>query len=328
MKNVFFINLLFLLLFLTSCVPESKQNVSPVPVTVDSLQQNVADSLTSDDSVRENRSEQILAVTGEKIKSTGNFLKTSKLFLSVFTFLLAWLMIHYLTKLLNLFSERWTKHRLMIKGIIPVMRIGGWTAILSFIIIGIIKPPIQSVLAITASAGIAIGFASQEILKNIFGGIVILFDKPFNVGDKIQMDNYYGEVINIGLRTVRVVTPDDSVVSIPNSEIISKSVSNANSGQPDCQVVAEFYFEPDLDMDRAHTLAIRCASLSRYVYLNKPIAAVFKNEIQMGKSLIKMRLKAYVFDHRYEYAFITDMSKIVLKEFEKAGLIDRRHLNP
>jgi MscS family membrane protein len=255
-----------------------------------------------------------------EIKSLREILSTSKLFLSLMMLAAGWIFLRYLTKLLNIFAERWPQYRLTIKGLIPVIRIGSWTLILFFIIVAIIQPAIETIWAITASAGIAIGFASQDILKNIFGGILILMDKPFKVGDKIKIDDHYGEVVNIGLRTVRIVTPDDSLVSIPNSEIVNKSVSNANAGAPDCQVVAEFYFEKDIDMNKAHTLAIRCASISRYVFLNKPISATFKNEIYEGRSMIKMRLKAYVFDHRFEFAFITDMSKIIFREFSRAGL--------
>ncbi|MCB0314052.1 MAG: mechanosensitive ion channel, partial [Calditrichaeota bacterium] len=53
----------------------------------------------------------------------------------------------------------------------------------------------------------AIGFAAQDILKNIFGGLMLLLDRPFQVGDKIEAGGHYGEVVQIGLRTVRIVTP-------------------------------------------------------------------------------------------------------------------------
>lgn len=257
-------------------------------------------------------------------KTEWRFFKAGKLVSALLVFLIGWLALHYLTLLMNLLSERWPQYRLLIKGFIPVVRILGWTVLLSFIIIGVFKPPIQSVLAFTASAGIAIGFASQDILKNIFGGVVILFDKPFKVGDKIQIDSFYGEVVSIGIRTVRIVTMDDSVVAVPNSEIVSKSVSNANTGEPDCQVAAEFYFEPDLDLDKAFVLAQQCAAISRYIYLNKPIAVVFKNEMHLGRNIIHMRLKAYVIDHRFEMPFITDMSRTVYREFRKAGLVVSR----
>jgi small-conductance mechanosensitive channel len=182
-------------------------------------------------------------------------------------------------------------------------------------------------VALTASAGIAVGFASQDILKNIFGGIMILFDRPFQVGDKIELGKYYGEVIHIGLRTVRIVTPDDSQVSIPNSEIVNQSVSNANSGENNCQVVAEFYLPPDIDLVKAKKIAYRAAAVSRYVYLNKPIAIVIKNEIHEGRSLLKMRLKAYVLDIRYEFPFSTEMTEIVMGEFLKQKLVTPEELS-
>jgi small-conductance mechanosensitive channel len=255
-------------------------------------------------------------------KQEWRIFRPGKIVSAILVMIAGWLAMRYTTALMELLSERWPQYRLMIKGFIPIVRITGWTVLISFVIIGIFKPPIQSVIAFTASAGIAIGFASQDILKNIFGGIMIIFDKPFKVGDKIQIDSYYGEVISIGLRTVRIVTPDDSTISVPNSEIVSKSVSNANSGEPECQVVADFYFEPDLDIDKAQTLAVQCASISRYVYLNKPVSAVLKNEIHLGKSMIHMKLKAYVIDHRFEFPFMTDMTKTVLREFRKVGLIE------
>ena len=235
-------------------------------------------------------------------------------------FFIAYLVIKYFTKFLEALAERWTGIRLAIKRFIPIFRIFGWTFVLYIIIAWIFAPPIETLIALTASAGIAVGFASQDVLKNIFGGIMILFDRPFQVGDKIQVGSHYGEVISIGLRTVRIVTPDDSLVSIPNSEIVNQSVSNANSGESNCQVVAEVYLPVDADLDEVKKIAYKAAAVSRYVYLNKPIAVIFKNEVQMGKPLLKMRLKAYVLDLRYEFPFMSEMTEIVLEELKKRGI--------
>ena len=97
----------------------------------------------------------------------------------------------------------------------------------------------------------AIGFASQDILKNVFGGVIILIERPFNVGDKIEVTGQYGEVLEVGLRSTRIVTADDSIVVIPNGELMSKSISNSNSGEPNCQVVAEIYLPIDVDTMKA-----------------------------------------------------------------------------
>lgn len=244
-----------------------------------------------------------------------------KIFWTMVIILASILIIRYFTRLLETIAERWAHVRLLVKRLIPIYRVLAWTFVIFVIIQGIIRPPIATLLAFTASAGIALGFASQDILKNVFGGIMILLDRPFQVGDKIQVGSFYGEVVQIGLRTVRVITPDDSLVSIPNGEIMNQSVSNSNAGESNCQVVAEFYFPADLDLVKARKIAYRAAAVSRYVYLNKPIAVIFKNEIHEGRSLLKMRLKAYVLDLRYEFAFMSEMTEIVIQEFLKAGLI-------
>ena len=257
-------------------------------------------------------------------KTTPNIewnVSASKIIWSLIIFLIALFVIRYLSRIFETIGEKWTNLRLVIKRIIPIFRISIWTFVIYIIIAGIIAPPIETLIAVTASAGIAIGFASQDILKNIFGGIMILFDRPFQVGDKIQVGEHYGEVVQIGLRTVRVVTPDDSLVSIPNSEIVNESVSNSNSGEFNCQVVSEFYLPTNIDLIRLKKIAYRAAAVSRYVYLKKPIAVILKNEIHEGQSLLKMRLKAYVLDLRYEFAFASEMTEFVIQQLLKEEMI-------
>jgi small-conductance mechanosensitive channel len=147
------------------------------------------------------------------------------------------------------------------------------------------------------------------------------------VGDKIEVGSYYGEVVQLGLRSVRVVTPDDNLVSIPNSEVMNQSISNANAGESNAQVVSEFFLPPDIDLIQAKRIAYRAAAVSRYIYLNKPIAVIITNEVHQGRSLLKMRLKAYVLDIRFESAFASEMTEIVIQEFLRAGLIAVEQLN-
>ncbi|MCF7810437.1 mechanosensitive ion channel family protein [bacterium] len=249
-----------------------------------------------------------------------------KVFWALIVFLLALFIIRYTTRLLEAISERWANLRLGIKRFIPIFRIFGWFFVIYIEIAWIFSPPIETLIAVTASTGIAIGFASQDILKNIFGGVMILFDKPFQIGDKIEVGKYYGEVVNIGLRTVRIVTPDDSLVSIPNSEIVNQSVSNSNSGESNCQVVAELFLPASIDIEKTRKIAIQAAAVSRFAYLKKPIAVILKNEIYQGRSMIKLRLKAYVLDLRYEFPFMSDMTESVIRELHANGIVDQNEL--
>lgn len=253
-------------------------------------------------------------------------LSLNKIFWALIIFFVAFLVIKYVTLFLEAVAEKANRMRLSIKRIIPIFRIFGWTFIIYIIIEGVFAPPIETLIAVTGAAGIAIGFASQDILKNIFGGIMILFDHPFQVGDKIAVGSHYGEVVNIGLRTVRIVTPDDSLVSIPNNEIVNQSVSNANSGEFTCQVVAEFFLPPGINLTKLKQIAYEAAVVSKYIYLNKPIAVIIKNEIQEGRSILKMRLKAYVLDIRYEFPFMSEMTEIVIRELIENNLVDPKEM--
>ena len=153
---------------------------------------------------------------------------------------------------------------------------------------------------------------------------MIILDRPFQVGDKIEVGDHYGEVTAIGLRSSRIVTPDDSVVSIPNSELMNKAVSNANSSALDCQVVAEIYLPMDVDVDAVKRIAYRAAISSRYVYLQKPVTVIALNEVHEENYVLKLRVKAYVLDIRYEFSFKRDMTTLILGELKNKGLLPKQ----
>lgn len=259
--------------------------------------------------------------------SLNDVISFEKIFWAIVFFIVGLYLIKFVTKILELFAERSTNYRITIKGIIPVIRILTWAFIFYLIIHGIFSPPAETIIAILASLGIAVGFASQDIFKNIFGGIMIIFDRPFQVGDKIEIDSHYGEVLKIGLRSTRIVTADDSIITIPNGDIMSKSVSNSNSGEPNCQVVAELYLPIDINTEKVRQVAIEAAQVSRYIYLNKPIVVLFFNELKEDRSYLKMRLKAYVLDIRFEFAFKSDMTEIVMRELLSQEIIRPEQLN-
>jgi small-conductance mechanosensitive channel len=202
----------------------------------------------------------------------------------------------------------------------------GWIFAIYIVIGGVIHPPAETIIAVAASIGIAVGFAAQDILRNIFGGFMIIMDRPFKVGDKVEIGNYYGEVVEIGLRSTQIVTPDDSLVSVPNGEMMNHAVSNANAGEPNCQVVAEIFLPITVNTDKVRKIALEAAQVSRYVYLNKPIRVLFFNEMHERRSYLKMRLKAYVLDIRDEFNFKSDMTEIVLDELVKQKVVNPEDL--
>ncbi len=256
-----------------------------------------------------------------KTPSISELISFWKIFWAIVFLVVGYFLIRFTSKILEILAEKSTGYSITIKSFIPVVKILGWIVVVFLIIAGVFQPPIATVLAFSASIGVAVGFASQDILKNIFGGIIILIDRPFKSGDKIEVGSYYGEVVEIGLRSTRIVTPDDNLVSIPNSDIMNSSVSNANAGESNCQVVTEIFLPLNADTTKCRNIATETAYISKYVYLNKPVTIIFLNEYKDHKPILKMKIKAYVLDIRDEFKFKSEITEIVIKKLIDARII-------
>ncbi len=83
-------------------------------------------------------------------------------------------------------------------------------------------------------AGLAVTLAAQDSIKNFFGSLTILFDRPFQLGDQVVIDTHQGTVIDIGFRSTRVRRTDGVMVTIPNSKVVEQSIQNI-SRRPNLQ---------------------------------------------------------------------------------------------
>ena len=262
-----------------------------------------------------------------EIAKIRELISLSKVFYIIIILVITYFINKYLTLILDNLSEKATNYRLFIKRLAPISRIVIWSFAIYIVIAGVIAPPFETIIAIGASVGIAVGFASQDILKNIFGGIIIILDRPFQVGDKIEVGQHYGEVLNIGLRSCRVVTPDDSVVSIPNAELMNTAVSNTNSSALDCQVVAEIYLPATVDIQKVKQIAYKAVYASSYTFLNKPVMVIVLNELENRHFVYKLRVKAYVVDIRFEFLFKSDLTEMIVDECNNLGMIPPSYID-
>ncbi|MDD1688581.1 MAG: mechanosensitive ion channel family protein [Methanoregula sp.] len=85
---------------------------------------------------------------------------------------------------------------------------------------------ITALLAAAGIIGIALALAAQDFISNFFGGAIISVDKPFKVGDRIKVEDYYGDVISVGSRSTRIKTLDYQIVTIPNNKLTTNIVIN------------------------------------------------------------------------------------------------------
>ena len=222
--------------------------------------------------------------------------------------------------LLGVLSERSAKRRLLFKRLIPIVRLAVWALVIFYIVSSVFEVDRAGLLAGTAALGVGIGFAAQGVLKNVIGGLIIVFDQSFQVGDKIRVGGTYGEVVSIGMRNTRIVTPDDNLVSVPNSQVVEDQVANANAGALECQVVVDLYLPGCVDVAKAKAVAMNAALNSQYTFLDKPVVVNVKDEFDRI-FLTHLLVKAYVIDTRYEFAMASDITEAAKVEFLKQGLI-------
>jgi len=85
---------------------------------------------------------------------------------------------------------------------------------------------IGAVLASLGIAGLTIGFAARDSLSNVISGLLIFLDRPFVIGDIVEIEGFYGRVEKITLRSTRIITSDGKMLAVPNTEIINKTVAS------------------------------------------------------------------------------------------------------
>ncbi|MCA9582994.1 MAG: mechanosensitive ion channel, partial [Myxococcales bacterium] len=151
-------------------------------------------------------------------------------------------------------------------------------------------------------------------------GIVIMLDRPFQVGDRVSFGGEYGDIQAIGLRSVRLRTLDDNTVTIPNNKFLNDMTSCGNYGDLDMQVVMDFYVGLDQDIDVARQMVTEAALTSRYVHLPKPVVVLVNQVIHENYVAVRLRLKAYVLDTQYEKAFETDVNIRAMRALGERGI--------
>ncbi|MCB0806540.1 MAG: mechanosensitive ion channel [Bacteroidales bacterium] len=279
--------------------------------------------VTGSDTIKVKDKQEKRPVENLKPPQISDIISIPKIIWSLIFVILGYFIIRLMISLISSLSIRYPRYDFTIKRIIPIFRILAWVVLIYIIVIGIFNPPAATLIAVFTSVGVAVGFAAQDLLKNVFGGLVVMFDRPFQIGDKIEAGKYYGEVVEIGIRSTKIVTPDDSMVTVPNSEFMIQYVSNSNSGENNCQVVAELYLPIDIDTEKVREIATQAAQVSKYIYLNKPVVVLFFNEIKDKRTVLKMRLKAYVSDLSKEFYFKSEMTEIVLKSLIEKEIIEK-----
>lgn len=208
------------------------------------------------------------------------------------------------------------QRRLRLLALVPVVRllivIGAFVVIVPLVI----EPSLQNMVALLGTLALALGFALKDYASSLIAGVVAVGEMPYRNGDWVTIDGIYGEVRSVGLRTVRLVTPDDDVVTIPQSRLWTAAIVNSNDGSPRLQCVATFHLHPDDDEALARDVLTDVALTSAFVHFEEPMVVVMSGQ-PWGTEL---RLKVYPVDARQQFRLVTDLTVRGKAALRRAGL--------
>ena len=189
------------------------------------------------------------------------------------------------------------------------------TFFLIMAIVGILGINTSSLVALLASAGLAIGMALSGTLQNFSGGVMIMLFKPFKVGDFIAAQGYEGRVNSIQIFNTHILTPDNKTVILPNGALSTGPVTNFNK-ETDRRVDWVFSITYGDDYDKAKAVLQRlCDADTRILKEPAPVIELIK----MSDSSVDITVRARVKPEDY-WAVYFRMNELVYKTFPQEGL--------
>lgn len=154
---------------------------------------------------------------------------------------------------------------------------------------------IDITILLTASAAlfVGLGLALQELFQDVIGGVFIITDKTLLVGDVIEVNGRVGRVIDIRLRTTRVLTRDDKVLIIPNHKFISDTILNFTQNHKTTREFVTVGVAYGSDTKRVEAILLECAMTQKGL-VKKPIPFVLFDDF--GDSALIFSLHFFVSD--------------------------------
>lgn len=270
----------------------------------------------------------IILVTGSYLINLFNIGLLSRLFYAFFLLLIAVPMKEFI-KLILIFMEKNIADKTetgvdniifdLFNKFVGVL-VYGTAIILALDILGI---NIMPFIAGAGVAGVAIGFAAKDTLSNLIAGILLIIDRPFEIGDRIEVWSApsgtatWGDVIDIGLRATRIKTTDNIIIIIPNNEIMTRDIVNYTILSERIRVRIEIGISYDSDINLAKSEIIKVAEKISWVLKNPAPQVVVRN---FGASSVDLQLRVWIDDARKRMDTISKVTDNVKDAFDRAGI--------
>lgn len=193
-------------------------------------------------------------------------------------------------------------------------------AILALDILGV---NIMPFIAGAGVAGIAIGFAAKDTLSNLIAGVLLIIDRPFEVGDRIEVwsapanSATWGDVLDVGLRATKIRTTDNIIIVIPNNEIMRRDIVNYTTITEEIRVRIPIGIAYDADVKKAKEVIIGIALELDWVMRDPAPKVVVKS---FGDSAVNLEARVWISEPRKRIDTISHITDRVKEAFEEAGI--------
>ena len=152
---------------------------------------------------------------------------------------------------------------------------------------------VTGLAAILALVGLAVGLAAQDTISDMISGYIILIDQPFRVGDRIEIPNEdtWGDVVEIGTRTTRIRTRDNTLVIIPNSSIANGQVKNYSFPDPNYRLQLDVGIAYGTDIEQVRKVLGDAVREVEDVLSDKPVEILYN---EMADSSMSIRVRWWI----------------------------------
>jgi len=172
-------------------------------------------------------------------------------------------------------------------------------------------------------AGIALGFAAKDTLSNVLAGVLLIIDRPFEVGDRIEVwsapanSATWGDVLSVGLRATKIRTTDNIVIIIPNNEIMLRDIINYTSGSKEIRVRIPIGIAYDANVNKAKEIIVKVSHELEWVMDNPPPKVVVKS---FGDSAVNLEARVWISRPRKRIDTISHITDRVKQAFHEEGI--------
>jgi MscS family membrane protein len=187
-----------------------------------------------------------------------------------------------------------------------------------FALLSLWKVNITPLVASAGIAGAAVAFAAKDTLGNLFGGISIFLDKPFKLGDYVILDQgERGEVMMIGIRSTRIKTRDDVLITIPNAIIANNKIINESAPVPMFRIKIPATVAYGSDIDLVEKILIEVASKNSNLVKNPEPRVRFR---AFGDSALNYELLCWAKESVLRGITIHQLNSSIYKKFNESGV--------